>query len=85
MDNVCENNVCENDVIAAAAETHRKLASIQIVENVEKHSNADSLEIATILGWQVVVRTNEVQVGDKIIYCEIDSLLRVMPIGFQKP
>ena len=41
--------------IAAAKESQRCLASIQIVENVEKHSNADCLEIVTILGWQVVV------------------------------
>lgn len=62
-------------------EPKRKLASIQEVTEVIKHPNADALELATVLGWQVVTsvdrkeNTHEAIVGDKIIYCEIDSLL----------
>jgi RNA ligase (TIGR02306 family) len=40
-----------------------------------KHPDADSLSLATVLGWQVVVRNDEAKEGDLIIYCEIDSLL----------
>ena len=56
-------------------EPKRKLASIQLVTEVIKHPNGDALELATVLGWQVVTRINEAKVGDKIIYCEIDGLL----------
>lgn len=55
----------------------RKLASIQIVENIEKHPNADTLEFATILGWQIIIKKGDAQIGDKVIFCEIDSLLPV--------
>ena len=55
----------------------RALASIQVIDAVEKHNNADTLELATILGWQVVTRTGEVAPGTKVIYCEIDSMLPV--------
>lgn len=55
----------------------RKLASVQIVGKIIKHDNADLLEIASVLGWEVIISLNEVKEGDKIIYCEIDSLLPV--------
>lgn len=54
---------------------NRKLASIQIVSKIEKHENADALEIATILGWKIVIRPGEVKVNEKVVYCEIDSNL----------
>jgi hypothetical protein len=52
-----------NTALLAAAETQRKLASIQRVENVEKHSNADSLELVTLedKGWKIVTRIGEVK------------------------
>lgn len=55
----------------------RTLASIQVIEAVEKHNNADALELASILGWQIITRTGEVKPGIKVIYCEIDSMLPV--------
>lgn len=57
-------------------DSERALASVQIVENVVNHGNADTLELATVLGWQVVVSKSEnVKAGDRIVLCEIDSLL----------
>lgn len=55
--------------------TSRKLASIQLVDDIREHTNADSLALAKILGWQVVIKKDEVRIGDKIVYFEIDSLL----------
>jgi tRNA-binding EMAP/Myf-like protein len=71
--------------------SHCSLASIQIVESVSPHTNADSLELCQILGWQVVTRIGEakpgsfvfnyltvvtnVSPGEKVVYCEIDSIL----------
>ena len=56
-------------------EINRKLASIQIISKIEDAPNSDSLAKAQVLGWQVVVKRNEFQVGQKIVYFEIDSIL----------
>jgi RNA ligase (TIGR02306 family) len=53
----------------------RKLASIQRIVSKEKHENADSLELVTVLGWQVVCRIDETRVDDLVVYFEIDSLI----------
>ena len=57
----------------------RKLASIQIVNNVEPIANADAIERIRVLGWWVVVKKGEFKPGDKVVYCEIDSLLPERP------
>lgn len=53
----------------------RKLASIQKIKSLEPIPNADAIEKATVLGWQLVVKKGEFQVGDYCVYCEIDSQL----------
>jgi RNA ligase (TIGR02306 family) len=53
----------------------RKLASIQTVNAAEPIPNADAIEKIRVLGWWVVVKKGEFQPGDKLVYCEIDSLL----------
>jgi RNA ligase (TIGR02306 family) len=65
----------EEEQIETNTESRRKLASIQIVNHVEPHNNADSLELATVLGWQIVTRIDEAKVGELVVYCEIDSVL----------
>jgi RNA ligase (TIGR02306 family) len=57
----------------------RKLASIQTVNAIERIPNADAIEKIRVLGWWVVVKKGEHQPGDKIVYCEIDSLLPERP------
>ncbi len=57
----------------------RKLASIQTVNTVEPIENADAIERIRVLGWWVVVKKGEYQPGDKVVYCEIDSLLPERP------
>jgi len=57
----------------------RKLATIQIISEIEKHPNADKLDIVTILGWRVITGRDEYKVGDKIIYFETDSVLPEIP------
>lgn len=53
----------------------RKLASIQTVNATEPIPNADAIEKVRVLGWWVVVKKGEFKPGDKVVYCEIDSLL----------
>lgn len=53
----------------------RKLASIQTVNAVEPIPNADAIEKIRVLGWWIVAKKGEHKPGDKLVYCEIDSLL----------
>ena len=57
----------------------RKLASIQRIKALEPIENADAIEKATVLGWQLVVKKGEFAVGDLCVYCEIDSLMPERP------
>jgi len=64
----------------------RKLATIQKIKSLEPIANADSIEKATVLGWQLVVKKGEFRVGEACIYCEIDSLFPDQePFAFLKP
>lgn len=51
----------------------RKLAYIVEIDDVIEHTNADSLEIAIVGGWQVIIRKGEFEAGDAAVYFEIDS------------
>ena len=57
------------------SEIKRKLATIAKIDEIKEHTNADSLELATIRGWQVVVKKGEFKQGDLCVYCEIDSVM----------
>lgn len=55
----------------------RKLASIQEIAEIGEISGADNIQVATVRGWKLVVKRDEFKVGDKAVYCEIDSFLPV--------
>ena len=57
----------------------RKLASIKEVSALYPIEGKDRIELAVIDGWSVIVKKNEFQVGDKCVYCEIDSVLPEKP------
>lgn len=58
----------------------RKLASVRIISELLPIDGADKIELATVDGWKVVVAKDVGhKVGDKVIYCEIDSFLPVRP------
>lgn len=64
----------------------RKLASIQTIDKIEVHPNADALEICTVLGWKVITKIGEFKVGDWCVYCEVDSMLPEEPeFEFMRP
>lgn len=50
----------------------RKLASIQRILDIQPIPDADSIEVATINSWRVVVKKGEFKVGDLVIYAEVD-------------
>lgn len=55
----------------------RKLATIRTIEQINPIVGADAIEVATIDGWEVVVKKGEFKVGDYCVYFEIDSMLPV--------
>lgn len=58
----------------------RALASIQVIKDLQPIPGADSIEVATVLGWHVVVKKGEFNVGDRCAYFEIDSLLPMIEV-----
>jgi len=57
----------------------RKLASIQKIISIDPHPNADTLEIAKVLGWSTIIKKGEFKPGDEIVYIEVDSVLPKKP------
>lgn len=57
----------------------RKLASVQRIIKLEPVLNSDRLDVATVLGWKVVVKRGEFKEGDPCVYVEVDSVLPERP------
>lgn len=53
----------------------RKLVTIRTVAALDPIPGADLIEVATVDGWQCVVKKGEFKVGQKGLYFEIDSFL----------
>lgn len=51
-----------------------KLASIQKIIKIEPIEGADAIELAFVLGWQVVVKKGEFKEGDLCVYIQIDTV-----------
>lgn len=58
----------------------RKLASVQKIKAIKPIEGADKIEIVQVLNWDCVAKKGEYQVGDTVIYFEIDSLLPDIPM-----
>lgn len=52
-----------------------KLASIEKILEVKNHSNADKLDIVTVLGYQAIVGRDQWQVGDWCVFIQPDTVL----------
>lgn len=53
----------------------RKLATIERITKIAPIDGADKIELASILGWNVVIKKGEYNVNDLVVYCQIDSNL----------
>ncbi len=51
------------------------IVPVTTIEEITPHPNADALELAHVLGWQLVVKKGEYAVGNKIVYFPIDAVL----------
>ena len=58
----------------------RALVTLQKIKDIHPIENADSLEVATVLGWNVVVRKDEFKVNDLVCFFEVDSFLPIHPV-----
>jgi RNA ligase (TIGR02306 family) len=51
------------------------IVPVTTIGKVRRHPNADALDIAEVLGWQVVVPKGRYSEGDKVVYFAPDSVL----------
>lgn len=58
---------------------YKDLATIQVIKDVRTHPNADTLDLATVLGWQVVVKRGEFQAGDLCVFIVTDTIVPETP------
>ena len=56
-----------------------KLCSIERIKSVETHPNADSLDIATVLGYKAIVKRGQYKSGDLICFIQPDCVLPDAP------
>lgn len=45
------------------------------IDEIKVHTNADTLELAIVKGWQTVVRKGEFKAGELVVYFPLDSVL----------
>jgi RNA ligase (TIGR02306 family) len=53
--------------------SERKLASIQIIQEIKPIPDADLICAYRINGWWIVSKVNEFNVGESVVYLEVDS------------
>lgn len=66
----------------------RHLATIQEIESVTEIPEANSLDTVLMkdLGWHVCIKRGTLKPGDKVVYCETDSVLPKRPeFAFLEP
>jgi hypothetical protein len=57
----------------------KNLATIQKIIDIKPIEGADAVELAFVLGWQVVVKKGEFKVGDYCVYIQIDTVVPDKP------
>lgn len=57
----------------------RNLATIRAIGDIDPIPGKDRIVLAHVDGWQVIVKKDEFQRGDKCVYIEIDSVLPERP------
>lgn len=56
-----------------------KVATIERITKLAEHSNADTLQIASVLGWTVCVKKGEFNEQDLVVYVSVDSVMAERP------
>lgn len=55
----------------------RQLARVEKIDAIIPIAKADRLVLALIGGWEVIVGKDQYKEGDKVLYCEVGSLLPI--------
>lgn len=53
----------------------RKLVTIRQISEIKPITNAYAIEVIVVDGWEVVVKKGEFNIGNYVLYFEIDCLL----------
>lgn len=59
--------------------SERKLVTIEKIEDIRPIVGADAIEVAIVRSWPVVIKKDQFNVGDWVLYFEIDSFLPIRP------
>lgn len=65
----------EIDIMINEKTQQRELAYVETISWIKPIEGADNIELAGVLGWNLIVKKGEFKVGDKCVYFEIDSKL----------
>lgn len=57
----------------------RSLAHIEQIISIVPIEGKDRIVLATVLGWNVIVQKSDFEVGDKVVFAEIDSVFPEKP------
>lgn len=57
----------------------RTLAHIEKIEWIEPIEGKDRIALAGVLGWTVIIQKSDYEVGQKCVFCEIDSVFPERP------
>jgi len=57
------------------SDIQRKLVTVRRIDRIDPIEGADAIEVATVEGWQVVIKKGEFAPGSYCVYFEIDSFL----------
>uniref|UniRef100_A0A6C0BEM9 RNA ligase domain-containing protein n=1 Tax=viral metagenome TaxID=1070528 RepID=A0A6C0BEM9_9ZZZZ len=52
-----------------------KLATFETIEDIKEIEGADNVVLATVLGWEVVIRKSDFLVGDRCVYIPVDTVV----------
>ena len=58
-----------------SVQADRTLAQVVKITALEPIKGADKIELATVLGWQVVVKKDEFKIGELVLYFSIGAIL----------
>jgi RNA ligase (TIGR02306 family) len=56
-----------------------KLASIELISDIQPHPNADKLDLAKVLGYTCIIEKDKYKVGDAVVLIQPDTVLPDKP------